>query len=484
MRELGRVEPKIYDVAIIGAGVIGLLVAYELSKFDLSIVLVEKEAEAGFGVSKGHAGVIHVIQPPFNSLKSVLALYGNRLYDKISRELKVGMIRLPALLVARSRAQLALIPVIYSILKLVYGVRGFKVSIVAGKKLRLIEPNVVGYAAIMVEGYGVIDSFELVYRLLDECRARGVDLLFNTEARGFRFEGDDIIVIETSRGSIKARYVVNSTGLNSDILASKTGESERIEPFLGVMLVFDKLQVRSIVTPLPSLKPTRTKGGGVIPTVWGNTIWGPSFTPIISRENREVRAEDVLYVIRKFKRLVRVKGRLIKVYSGIRPSAVSGDFSISYSPLTKRIINLVGIESPGLTAAPAIALIVSKMLRDAGLKLMATKKVLHRTEPTLSTRVKLALDPSNISGYDGVIICPCMKVSLADVTEAIRRGASTLDGIMFRTKLGMGSCQGLHCVGRAITILQKLTGASPRSLTKNTSGSWLVEELRVDEIEK
>lgn len=476
-------ESKTYDVAIIGAGVVGLLVAYELSKFDLSIAIVEREAEPGFGVSKGHAGVIHVVQPPFNSLKSILAIYGNRLYDKVSRELKVDMVRLPALLVARSRAQLALIPVIYAILKLVYGVRGFKVSIVTGEELRLLEPNIEGYAAVMVEGYSVIDSFELIYRLLDECRARGVDLLFNTEARGFRFE-DDIIVIETSRGSIKARYVVNSAGLDSDILASKTGGSERIKTFLGVMLVFDTLQVKSIVAPLPSLRPAKTKGGGIIPTVWGNTIWGPSFTPVASREDRGVRAEDIIDVIRRFKELVKIKGRLIKAYSGIRPSTINGDFSISYSPLTERIINLVGIESPGLTAAPAIALIVAKMLRDAGLKLVATRRAPHRTIHALSTRAKLALNPSDISGYDGVVICPCMRVSLADIIEAIKRGASTLDGIIFRTKLGMGSCQGQHCIGRAIVILQRLTGASPRSLTKNTSGSWLVEELRVDRVEE
>ncbi|MDM7275254.1 MAG: FAD-dependent oxidoreductase, partial [Thermoprotei archaeon] len=467
-------EPREYDVAVIGAGVIGLFIAYELSKFNVSIVVIEKEAEPGFGVSKGHAGVIHVVQPPFNSLKSVLAVYGNKLYDKVAGELGVSIVRLPALLVARSRTQLALLPIVYALLKLVYGFRGFNVSLVRNGRLRELEPNVEGYGAVMVEGYGVIDSFELIYRLYDTCRARGVEFMFEAEARNIRVEGEHI-VIETSRGPVKAKYAVNSAGLNSDILASKTGASETIEPSLGVMLVFDKLQAKSIVAPLPSLKPARTKGGGIIPTVWGNTIWGPSFAPTTSRESREVRAEDVVEVVRRFKGLVKVKGRIIKAYAGVRPSTPRGDFSISYSPITSRVINLVGIESPGLTAAPAIALIVLQMLKAAGLGLRRARGV-PGAPRALSTRAMLAQDPSKATGYDGVIVCQCMKVSLADVIEAVRSGASTLDGIIFRTKLGMGSCQGQHCLGRAVVSVLRLTGQSPGSLTKSGGGSWLVEE--------
>ncbi|MFN4046357.1 MAG: NAD(P)/FAD-dependent oxidoreductase [Acidilobaceae archaeon] len=470
-------EPREYDVAIIGAGVIGLFIAYELSKFNASIVVIEREAELGFGVSKGHAGVIHVVQPPFNSLKSVLAVYGNRLYDSVAGELGVSMVRLPALLVARSRIQMALLPVVYAFLRLVYGLRGFKVSIIGGGGLRRLEPNIEGYGAVMVEGYGVIDSFELIYRLYDKCRARGVEFMFNVEARDIKVE-DGHIVIETSRGPVKARYAVNSAGLNSDMLASKTGARETIEPSLGVMVVFDKLQAKSIVAPLPSLKPSRTKGGGIIPTAWGNTIWGPSFAPTTSRESRGVKAEDVIEVIRKFKGLVRVKGRPIKAYAGVRPSTPRGDFSIKYSPLTSRVINLVGIESPGLTAAPAIALIVLGMLKAVGLKLERAREP-SETPRTISTRAMLALDPSKVTGYYGVIICQCMNVSLADVIEAVRGGASTLDGVMFRTKLGMGSCQGQHCLGRAIVSVLKLTGQSPGSLTKSGEGSWLVEELHM-----
>jgi len=469
-------EPRIYDVAIIGAGVTGLFIAHELSKFNLSIAVIEKEAEPGFGVSKGHAGVLHVVQPPFNSLKSMLAVKGNRLYDRVARELGVSMLRLPALLVARSKTELAILPLVYVVLKTIYQIRGFDISIVSGRRLRLLEPNVNGYAAILIQGYGVIDSFELIDRLYRSSRARSVEFMFKTEARDLKIEGD-AIVIETTRGSIRARYVINAAGLGSDALASRVGGSERIEPHLGVMLVFDKPQARSIVAPIPTLKPARTKGGGIIPMPWGSTIWGPSFSPTGSREDRGVRAEHVIDVIRRFKDLVRIKGRLVKAYAGVRPSTPKGDFSINYSPQTRRIINLVGIESPGLTAAPAIALMVIGMLKTAGLELTAAGKTPQKIRWRISTRAKLALNPSGIEGHEGVIICPCMKVSLADIIDAIENGASTLDGVIFRTKLGMGSCQGQHCIGRAIIAMLRLTGKKPEDLVKSGEASWLVERL-------
>ncbi|MFZ8795819.1 MAG: FAD-dependent oxidoreductase, partial [Acidilobaceae archaeon] len=142
-----------YDVVVVGSGVVGLLVAYELSKHGVSVTVVDENLEPGFGVSKGHAGVMHVIQPPFSSLKSVLAVHGNRLYDRLFGELGVRYRRLKALLVASNIAQLAVLPLLYIVLKLLYETRGFKVSIVGGRGLRDLEPNVIGWAAIAVDGY-------------------------------------------------------------------------------------------------------------------------------------------------------------------------------------------------------------------------------------------------------------------------------------------------------------------------------------------
>lgn len=459
-----------YDVVVVGAGVVGLLVAYELSKHGVAVAVVDESLEPGFGVSKGHAGVIHVIQPPFTSLKSVLAIYGNKLYDRLARELGVKLKRLKALIVASSIRQLALLPPVYVILKLLYETRGFKVNVIGGRRLREIEPNVRGYAAIAVDGYAIVDSFNLVYKLFEACKSMGVSFHLGTRVTSLKAVGE-LVNVETTRGDLRASYAVNAAGLNSDIVASQTGLRVTVSGRRGVMLVFDKLQVSNIVTTLSLLERRGTKGGGVIPTLWGNTIWGPSLASGSSKSDRGVYPEDVLALLEKFGKLVKVKGRLIKAYAGLRPTSGTGDFIIAYSPASSRIVNLIGIESPGLTAAPAIALMVLHMLRRAGLKLGSRRPV---SLEGLSTRDKLVLG-FNIGGDEGVIVCPCMGVSLADIAAAVRGGARTLDGVMFRTRLAMGSCQGQHCLGRAVIELSRLLGVEPKSLVKSGEGSWMVE---------
>lgn len=464
---------RAHDVAIIGAGVVGLFIAYHLSKYDVDVVMVEKEAEPGFGVSKGHAGVLHVVQLPLKSTKSALCLQGNRMYDAVAAELKVKLWRLPALLVARSFGQLLIMPLIYAVLRLYYGAKGFDVSVVNGAELRALEPNVIGYAAIRISGYGVIDSFDLVYKLHDVSRSRGVKFLFNTEVVGIEIE-PDCVVLRTNRGPVKSKFLVNAAGLESDRIANLSGAEESLVTKRGAMLVFEGLQVRSVVAPLQLVRGGETKGGGIIPTVWGRTIWGPNLARGGSRDDKGVYPEDVEVLTARFGGIVRSRGRLLKAYAGVRPSHVRGDFVIAYSPKTFRIVNLVGVESPGFTAAPAIAVIVLNMLKRAGLDL-ELKTGLRDPEFPRKTRELLQVDPTAVKGPRGIVVCPCMSVSLADIEEAVRAGSRTLDGVMFRTGLGMGSCQGQHCLGRAIIEVLRLTGLNPEALVKGSEGSWLVE---------
>lgn len=465
-------EGGAYDVAIVGAGIVGLFIAHELSKFTIRTLVIEKEAEPGFGVSKGHAGAIHVIQLPFKSLKSILAIYGNRMYDRVAKNFGVKLWRLPTLLVAQSKKHLLIVPLFYAILRLYYGLKGFRVSVVSGKRLRELEPNVNGYAAIRVDGYGVIDSFDLIYKLYEACRARGVDFAFNCILENVKLEGD-FVVLETTKGVYRSKFMVNAAGLYSDTIASMTGDSSKLEARRGVMVVFDKLQVRSIVAPLRLALGGETKGGGIIPTVWGKTIWGPGFKRGCLKEDRGAYADEVADVMSRFSGLVRVKGRVLRIYAGVRPSHPRGDFNISYAPLSSKIVNIIGIESPGLTAAPAIAAIAVSMLKRAGLELKPRAPV--ALGGRRYTKDLLIVDKSKVRGDRGIIICPCMCVSLADVAEAIKSGATTLDGVIFRTKLGMGSCQGQNCIGRAIVLIQKLTGWTPSEITKSGGSSWLVE---------
>ncbi|MCS7107540.1 MAG: FAD-dependent oxidoreductase [Acidilobaceae archaeon] len=448
-----------YDVLVVGAGAVGLSIAYELARRGASVAVIEKEAEAGFGVSKGHAGVIHVLQLPLGSLKSRLAIYGNKMYDKWAAELGVKPWRLPALLVASSPLQLPLVLLLYPFLRAYYGRRGFAISLVSGRELREREPNLNALGAIRVDGYAVADPFELTYRLYEAAKEMGAEFYFNVEAELLE-ESEEGVKVKSSAGAFSSRYAVNAAGLYSDLLAG-----ERLKPKRGVMVVFDRLQAKSIVAPisLSQLVRAETKGGGIIPTAWGHTIWGPGFSEG-DKEDTAVYPQDVMALLSRFGSLVRRKGRLLKGYAGVRPASPARDFMMFYSP-RKRIVHLVGIESPGFTALPALALMVLKMLQRSGLSLGAPR--LPRPPKPL-TRELLAAG-KEVRGEKGKILCHCMRVSVGDVLEAMERGASTLDGVMFRTKLGMGPCQGQHCMGRAAALLLKLRG----EVTKSGGNSWI-----------
>ncbi|BDR92455.1 NAD(P)/FAD-dependent oxidoreductase [Vulcanisaeta souniana] len=459
-----------YDVAVMGSGVVGLFIAYELAHYRVRVIVIDREAEPGFGVSRGHAGVIHVVQPPFNSLRSRLAVEGNRLYDDVARRLHVKVRRLSTLLVARNPGQLIALPAVWLILNRVYGRRGFRVRILGPRGLRRLEPNVNGLGAIEVEGYGVINSFELVSQLYNFCRLNGVDFALGTEVKDAKVLGDGAIII-TSSGEYRARFVINAAGLYSADIARLFGDEYRLEFGKGVMLVFWGEQTKSIVTPLQLIPNPKTKGGAIIPTAFGTTIWGPSLS-IGSRDDRSVNEGDIDVLYRKFSGLLRDrKFTPIRAYAGVRPIPEGDDFIITHSKVSKRIVHVIGIESPGLTAAPAIARRVIDMLRNAGAELIPKDDV-REVEPMVMMKNVIGSGGA-IKGDQGEVICPCMGVTRTDIREAIRHGARTLDGIAFRTGLGMGICQGM-CLGRAIKVISEELGIDPRELTKSGGNSWLV----------
>jgi len=458
-----------YDIAIIGAGIIGLFIAYELSHYNAKILVIDKNVEPGFGVSKGHAGVIHVVQPPFNTLRSKLAIEGNRLYEDISRKLHVEIKRMSTILVAESPAHLLALPAVWLVLKRIYGKHGFKISILGSRELTRLEPNVKGLGGIKIDGYGVINSFELVSQLYNFCSLNGVDFLLETTINNASVTNDRVI-ISTSRGEYGARLLVNAAGLYSAEIAKMFGDEYRIEFGKGAMLVFWGEQTRSIVTPLQLMPNPKTKGGAIIPTMFGTTIWGPSLSAG-DRDDRAVNENDIQVLLEKFKRIMpRHNSIPIKAYAGVRPIPEGDDFIITYSNTSKRIIHLIGIESPGLTAAPAIAKRVINMAKDSGIELQA-KKDAKEVKPIIFTR-DLVREGKHITD-DGEVICPCMTITRSDIRNAIKRGAKTLDGVAFITGLGMGICQGM-CLGKAIKVISEELGVDPSKLTKSGGNSWLV----------
>jgi glycerol-3-phosphate dehydrogenase len=351
-----------FDVAVIGAGVVGLHVAYRLSKSGRKVVVIEKETDAGKGVTSGQANVIHVVQLPFGSVKSKLAREGNVMYDEVAKELGVKLDRVPSLLVITGWSRL--IPLFFVGLYLKLELRGqFRVQLMRGDGLRRLEPFLADEvsAGIVVHGYGMMDTPSLVSRLVDASQKLGATFRFGWKLSSVEVGGESTL-LKTTGGDVRAKYVVNSAGLYSDDLAVMLGKNlGRLEPGLGVMAVYTGLALKSIVARLPLSVGARTKGGAIMPATDGTTIIGPTLRVASSKEERAYTDDDLKVLKAKFGPLLKAEGKLERVYTGVRPLSPTRDFIIDFDR-ARRVVNLVGIESPGLTASPAIALRVEKMI--------------------------------------------------------------------------------------------------------------------------
>ena len=360
--ELSAQRPEEADVAVIGAGIVGLAVAHRLSKSSRRVVVIEKEPAPGTGVTSGQANVIHVVQLPFGSLKSRLARKGNAMYDGLCRELGVRLDRMPSLLVVRGWLRLPALFFVYLYLRL--ELRGeFRVQLLGGGGLRRLEPLLADEVSggIVVHGYGTVDVQALVSRLREEAARSGVAFRFGARLTAAE-RADGSTLLKTTDGDVRAAAVVNAAGLYSDEVSKMLGSDHgALEPGLGVMAVYSGLGLKSIVAPLPLSMGARTKGGAIIPATDGTTIVGPTLRVTGSKEDRAHTDEDLELLHAKFRPLLKAEGTLLRVYAGVRPLSPTKDFVVEYDA-PRRVVNLVGIESPGLTAAPAIAEMVAEML--------------------------------------------------------------------------------------------------------------------------
>ncbi|MEM0117250.1 MAG: FAD-dependent oxidoreductase [Conexivisphaerales archaeon] len=357
-----------YDVIIVGAGITGLMIAYHLLSKGLRIAVVEKEDFAGRGVTSRQSEVIHVIQLPFSSLKSKLARKGNKMYDNICKELSVELRRTKAILVVESNLKLLLLFVGYLYLRAELG-KDFRVEIRRSKGLKEVEPLISDRvkAGIVVDGYGILDSASLVRNMVEHLKEKGVTFYFNCLATGGGLDADQerTLHVDTTLGRFRSRAVVIAAGLYSDEVAARFGiDVEKVTPGKGVIAEFAGLDVRNIIAPFSLIQRGRTKGGGIIPTVRGTCTFGPTLRIAKSKEDYEVDSEDIDQLIKKFSWLLSREGKLIKAFAGIRPLSPSEDFIIHFpAKYEGRVAVQNGIESPGLTAAPAIAEMVCSRLK-------------------------------------------------------------------------------------------------------------------------
>ena len=476
-----------YDLLIIGGGVVGTSIARELSRYRLRIALIEKEVELAFGVSKSNSGIIHPgTQNSPASLKGRLCVQGNVLTRKTCKELGVDFKEVGELIIAFGDNE------VKTLLKLKeeaesLGVPGLK--IVNSAWLRKNEPNLSAKAssALYAPTAGIVSPYRLVYDLSENAAKNGVEFFTETEVKDIRSipEGKHRFKIISSKTTFMARYVINAAGLFADDISKMVGISDfKISPRKGEEFLLDKKRghiTNHLLFPLP-LKTS--KGILVIKTSDGNPMIGPTAEDVWDKEDVSTSDKGLKKVLSAVQKMIPSinENDIIAYFAGLRPSAGS-DFIIRHEDKVPGFINVAGIQSPGLTAAPAIALLVSDLLRKSGLLLK--KKFIfhgHREKSTHLFAIPLKRTKKLIKKDEayGDIVCRCEMVSAKEVKDAIKRGAKTLDGIKFRTRAQAGRCHGTFCTTRLIKILSEETGKPLTNITKRGCSSEIVKKDRTD----
>lgn len=481
-----------FDVAIIGGGVSGAAIARKLSAYKLKTVLLEKEVDVSFGVSKANSGIIHGgFHHGKGSLKSRLEMKGNLMFDQLQKELHFPFRRNGILVAAFSTEEMRTVEELYK-----NGLENGAIGIELCSRSRILalepklNPDVVG--GLHAPGGGMIEPYQFVFSLMESALKNGVQV--KTEFKVTRAEQKDgcYIIHDEAGETIQAKWVVNAAGLYADAVSRIFGAEEYdIKPRKGEEFLLDRNAsafTQRVIFPVPGKE---SKGMLVIPTVEGTTMVGP--TAIIG-DDKEDRAttqgnfEQVFYSARRLVPSVSERD-IITSFAGLRPVLEGNDFYIDVSKKAPRFIQVAGIQSPGLTAAPAIGEYVKDLLRKAGLVLEENPDYDPDIEavPRFRGTEKEALDKliAENPAY-GEIVCRCETITEAEIVTAIRRGHRTLDGIKFYTRARMGRCQGGFCTFRILQILQRETGQSIEELTKRGSGSYVVSakvgEILVEEM--
>lgn len=478
-------KSAVCDVAVIGGGVVGSAVLRELSRYELRLLLLERNADLAEGISKGNSGVIHAgFNAPAGSLKARTNVAGLGMIYGLAWELGVPHRKTGKLVVAladEDRSRLEELKAEGD----KGGVPGLE--IVDETAIRRLEPLARGRWALYSPHTGIISPYEFTIALSECAWQNGARVLLEAPVGAVDFRGG-LFHLATPKGTFAARWVVNSAGLFSEDVARLAGIDDfRVFPFRGEYLITDKdcgLRLNLPVYPVP---PRDDPGLGIhiTPTLEGNIILGPSAEPVEDKRDDASTSEVMGRLKAEAGRLMPELSRVsfIHSYAGIRPKLVDpsgrdrfGDFIVEESALRPGWINLVGIESPGLTAAPAIAVMVAGMI--------GTKEDL-RPKPDFDPerphrRRFAAMDDDERTGRVsgdadwGEMVCRCEHVTRAEVVAALRNPfrARTMDAVKRRTRCGMGRCQGGFCTPRIVEILQD-EGVPADRITKRGGGSRL-----------
>lgn len=483
-----------YDVAIIGAGITGSSIARELSKYNLNIVVLEKGVEVCQGTTKANSAIVHGgFDAKEGSLKAKLNVRGNELYPKLCKDLNVEFKQIGSLVLAFNEEEQKHIEELYK--------RGVKnnskgLKLLNKEEVLDIEPNVnknvVG--ALLCESAGIVCPFNLNIALMENAINNGVELNLQSEVLGIRKE-DELFNIITSKGNIKAKYIINAAGVYADKINKMIGGNEyRITARKGEYKILDKSEgkiANHVLFQCPSIKG---KGVLVTQTVHGNLLVGPNANEVDDKEDITTTKDGINEIVEASRKTIDTIDfrKTITSFSGLRATSSTGDFCIFASKISKNFINVGGIESPGLASAPAIAEYVMGILREEGLVLEEKTNfnpIREKYKPFIYMSKEEKEEIIKQDERYKKIICRCESVTEGEIVDAINRpcGARTVDGVKRRVRPGMGRCQGGFCGPKVIEILSRELHMPVEDILKDYENSNVVlgkvKELRGELVE-
>jgi glycerol-3-phosphate dehydrogenase len=467
-----------FDVLIIGGGIVGASTAYALSKYRLSVAVVEMDNDVANGTTKANSAIIHAgYDPEPGTLMARFNLRGSVLARDICRKLDVPHRQCGSLVIAFSPEEDAALRDLLDRGRR-NGVEGLE--LLDGRAVRALEPqlNPAVTGGLLAPGAMIVSPWEYALAMMETALRNGAELYLNHEVRALSAQAGGWQV-QTSRGNFEARYVINAAGLQGDLVHNMAAPPEfSLYPYRGEYYILDKTEgntVNHIVFQCPS---GAGKGVLVAPTVHGNLIVGPNAEPPLDREDTATTAEGQREVTeRALKSVPSLNFRAaIRTFAGNRASPDAGDFIIREA--APGFFDAAGIKSPGLSAAPAIGEYLAELLGDRGLALEGrddftdTRRRIRFAE--LSPREKAEL-AAREPAY-GRIICRCETVTEGEILAALEAPIPprSLDGVKRRCSPGMGRCQGGFCGPRVLELLADHYHLDPTEILLDKEGTYML----------
>lgn len=472
-----------YNVAIIGAGVIGAMTARELSKYDLKVALLEATNDVAMGASKANSGIVHAgFDAMPGTLKAKFNVIGCEMMPQVCKDLSVPYKNNGSLVVAYSEEEMETVQKLYE--------RGLannvpKLSVISKEELLAKEPNLADnvFGALDAESAGIVCPYELTIAATENAVSNGVEFLRNSKVNAIEYK-DDHFVLTTASGVYEADYVIDAAGAHSDEVAKMIGD-DSVELVIrrGEYFILDKAVGNTVSHTIFQCPSAMGKGILVSPTVDGNLLIGPTAEDVDDKDDTCTTLNG-LNTVKTYavKSCPSVSTRnAITSFTGLRAHPVTDDFILGPSKVNDHFIHASGIESPGLSSAPAIAVYLADLLKEAignvkenadfnGLR-EDVFRFRHATDDEKAAAI--AKNPAY-----GRIVCRCETITEGEIIDAIKApaGARDVDGVKRRTRAGMGRCQGGFCGSKVVEILARELGCEINEITKFGNGSDILFE--------